>query len=222
MAEAPTSAPVVPIDPSTPRGALKSLVSAMESGDTDKIKSLIATTNPSEDKMVAAMAGMSEAQKKFRDAANGAYGPAATQLTGDTAAASATGLAKIDGAKETITGDSAVVDSGPDSGTPPITLNKANGTWKIPIHELSRGVDPASINQRLDDLSFMTGLINESAGEIAKGDYKTPQDAGKAIQSKMMVAAMKRSAAASQPATMPADGAPTAAPAPAPAGGGGM
>ena len=215
----PTSAPSVAIDPSTPRGALKSLINAMETGDGDKLRSLIATTNPSEDKMVSAMAEMSQAQKKFRDAASSAFGNDATQLTGDTSSASAEGMSKIDAAKETINGDSAIVDSGPKSGTPPLTLTKSGGTWKIPIQQLSRGIDADSINQRLGDLSMMTGLINESATEIGKGTYKTPQEAGKAIQAKMMTYAMQRSAAASQPTTAPAG---TPAGAPAPTGGGGM
>ena len=211
----PTSAPSVPVDPSTPRGALKSLINAMETGDGDKLRSLIATTNPSEDKMVTAMANMSMAQKKFRDAASAAFGNDAKQLTGDTTAASAEGMSKVDSAKETINGDSATVDSGPESGTPPLTLNKSGSTWKIPIQQLSRGIDAASINQRLGDLSMMTGLINDSATEIGKGTYKTPQEAGKAIQAKMMTYAMQRSAAASQPTTAPSD-------APAPTGAGGM
>ena len=215
MSGMPTTAAVA-VDPSTPRGALKSLISAMEAGDGDRIKSLIATTNPSEDKMVAAMTSMSMAEKKFRDAANGAFGANAKELTGDTAAQSSQGMSRIDGAKETIDGDKAVVDSGgngdPQGGTPPLTLIKSGSNWKIPIAELSRGVDASTINQRLDDLSFMSGLMNDSAMEMSKGTYKTPADAKTAITNKMRMAMMQRAAAASQPTTMPAG---TASPAPA-------
>ena len=207
MSGMPTTSSVA-IDPGTPRGALKSLISAMEAGDGDKIKSLIATTNPSEDKMVAAMTSMSMAEKKFRDAASTAFGPNAKELTGDTAAQSAEGMSRIDSSKETIDGDKAVVDSGaggsPQAGTPPLTLMKSGGTWKIPITELSRGVDASTINQRLDDLTFMSTLMNDSATEMSKGTYKTPADAKTAITTKMRMAMMQRAAAATQATTMPA------------------
>ncbi|MBV8782163.1 MAG: hypothetical protein JO353_12270 [Phycisphaerae bacterium] len=205
-----TTAPAtqsVAVDPSTPRGALKSLIHAMETGDGDQIKSLIATSNPSEDKMVAAMANMSVSQKKFRDAADTAFGANSKELTGDTNAATTEGMAKIDAAQETINGDKAVIDSGPAAGTPPLTLTKSGNQWKIPISELSRGVDQSTIDQRLADLAFMSGLMNDSATEISKGTYKTPKDAGDAIKSKMMTAMMQRAAAATRPTTAPADSA---------------
>jgi hypothetical protein len=200
-----------PADPNSPRGALKALVGAMQAGDADKIKSLIATTNPTEVKMVDAMANMSVSQKKFRTAAETAYGPDAKQLTGDTEAGTAEGLAKIDAAPEKIDGDTATVD--PSNGQsaapgqapppPPLTLKKIDGQWRIPIGELARGVDQAMIQQRLDDLGFMSKMMDESADEVSKGMYKTPKDAGEAIKSKMMVAMMKRANAASQPASAP-------------------
>jgi hypothetical protein len=219
-----------PADPASPRGALESLVGAMQAGDATKIKSLIATTNPTEDKMVDAMANMSVSQKKFRTAAQTAYGDSAKELTGDTEAGTAAGLAKIDAAPEKIDGDTATVDpSGGDANTapgqptpPPLTLKNNNGHWEIPIGELARGVDQNTIQQRLDDLAFMSKMMDESADEVSKGMYKTPKDAGEAIKSKMMVAMMKRANAATQqsvqpPGTQPSATPPADAPPPTPA-----
>jgi hypothetical protein len=217
-----------PADPASPRGALESLVGAMQAGDADKIKSLIATTNPTEDKMVDAMATMSVSQKKFRTAAQAAYGDSAKDLTGDTEAGTAAGLAKIDAAPQTINGETATVDpSGGDqtmagqATPPPLTLKKINGHWEIPIGELARGVDQNTIKQRLDDLAFMSKMMDESADEVAKGMYKTPKDAGEAIKTKMMAAMMQRANAATQqsatqPSAPPAADAPAPGPAPAP------
>jgi hypothetical protein len=203
-----------PADPSGPRGALEALVGAMQSGDVPKIKTLIATTNPTEDKMVDAMATMAVSQKRFRNAADAAYGANAKELTGDTDAGMAEGLAKIDAAPETITGDSATVDPSGQPGTPPLTLKKVAGQWRIPISQLARGVDQNTIQQRLDDLSFMSKMMDESADEVSKGMYKTPKDAGEAIKSKMMVAMMKRANAGTQPATQAAPDAAPPAPTP--------
>ncbi len=162
------------------------------------------------------MANMSVSQKKFRAAAVAAYGDKATDLTGDTEEGTKAGLAKIDAAPEVITGDTATVD--PANGQsdrpgvpppPPLTLKKIDGKWEIPVAELARGVDEHSIQQRLDDLAFMSQMMNDSADEVSKGMYKTPQEAGQAIQGKMMAAMMKRASAATQtsttePATAPA------------------
>jgi hypothetical protein len=166
--------------------------------------------------MVDAMADMSVAQKKFRDAAASAYGADAKELTGDTEAGTAEGLAKIDAAPETINGDTATVDPTGQPGVPPLALTKVDGHWEIPIKELARGVDQNTIQQRLEDLSFMSQMMNESADEVSKGMYKTPKDAGEAIKSKMMVAMMKRANAATQSATQPSAPPPMDAPASAP------
>ncbi len=206
-----------PADPSSPRGTLEALVGAMQAGDAGKIKTLIATTNPTEEKMVDAMATMAVSQKRFRSAAQAEYGESAKELTGDTEAGTAEGLAKIDVAAETINGDTATVDPTGQPGVPPLTLKKINGRWQIPISELARGVDQTTIQQRLDDLAFMSQMMNESADEVSKGMYKTPKDAGEAIKSKMMVAMMKRANAATQSsATQPAGPPPVDAPAPGP------
>jgi hypothetical protein len=214
-AQTTSPAPMATTQPApadSPRGALKALVNAMQAGDAPKIKSLIATTNPTEQKMVDAMATMSVAQKKFRDAAQAAYGTNAKELTGDTEAGTAEGLAKIDAAPESIKGDTATVDPTGQPGVPPLTLKKVDGQWRIPISELARGVDQNTIQQRLEDLGFMSQMMNESADEVAKGMYKTPKDAGEAIKSKMM----KRANAATQSSTQPTAPPPMNAPATAP------
>jgi len=216
---APTSVSTtqpVPADPSSPRGALKALVGAMQVGDVAKIKSLIATTNPTEEKMVDAMATMAVSQKKFRTAARAAYGDGATELVGNTEADAAAGLAKIDTAPEAINGDTATVDPNERPDIPPMTLKKIDGQWRIPISELARGVDPSEIQQRLDDLSLLSRMMDESADEVSKGMYKTPKDATEAINSKMMVAMMKRANAATQSTTQPAADGRMDAPATAP------
>ena len=213
----PTSRPS-PADPASPRGTLEALIGAMQAGDTAKIKTLIATTNPTEEKMVDAMATMAVSQKKFRTAAQTAYGDGAKELTGDTEAGTAEGLAKIDAAPESINGDTATVDPSGQPGVAPLRLKKVDGQWRIPVSELARGVDQATIQQRLDDLAFMSKMMDESSDEVSRGMYKTPKDAGEAIKSKMMVAMMKRAngGAATQSTTGPDAPPPVEAPATSP------
>jgi hypothetical protein len=168
---------------------------------------------------------MSVSQKNFRTAAQAAFGDSAKELTGDTEAGTASGLAKIDAAPEVINGDTAKVDPSAGDpalagqpGPPPLTLKKINGHWEIPIGELARGVDQNTIKQRLDDLAFMSKMMDESADEVSKGVYKTPKDAGEAIKTKMMAAMMQRAnPATQQSATQPSATPPADAPPPTPA-----
>ena len=204
---APTSAPVVPVNTATPRGALKMLLTAIQTGDPEGIKKVIHTTTPVEEKMVEALSHRAVAENSFRQAAVKAFGAdAAKQLVGDAEASNAVNMSQLDSAAETIEGDSAIVNSN-NGGGEPVKLLKNNGQWQIPASEFSKATDPTKIQQNIDDMNFAANLIDQFAGEVNSGKYKTATEAGESIQLQMRAAMEKY--------TMQRAGGATTVPAPA-------
>src|SRR6516165_5000234 len=80
-----TSRPAVPADPSTPRGALKALATAMTAGDADTIKRLLLAGTPTEQRMVSLMSDMAVSIAQLNKAMIGRFGrkPASAVLGGD-------------------------------------------------------------------------------------------------------------------------------------------
>ena len=187
---APASAPVVAVDLNSPRGTLKVLLAAIQTGDPEGIKKVIHATNPTETKMVDAMAHRVSAENNFRQAAIKAFGAdAAKQLVGDPESNEAN-MAQIDAANETVQGDSAVVDTG---RTEPTKLTKVDGQWRLPASELAKDLDPAKIQQSIDDNNVAASLIDQFATEVGSGKYKTAAEAGESIQLQMRAAVVQRS-----------------------------
>jgi hypothetical protein len=187
----PTTAPAVPADPSTPRGALKSLYNAMQDGDGAHIRELLLTATAVETKMVDAMAHRAEAEAKFRKAAVNAFGEQkAKLLVGDSEVAGSEAMTQIDVSEEKVDGDKATVSN--NSGQAPLALTRVNGKWKIPASEFAKGTDVAEIEKQLPDMEFFAGLIDGYATDVAAGKYKSAEEAGDAIKGQMMVEMMKR------------------------------
>jgi hypothetical protein len=186
-----SAAAVVPVNTATPRGALKTLLTAIQSGDPQGITKVIHTATPIEDKMVDALAHRAQSENNFRAAAIKAFGAdAAKQLVGDADASNAVNMSQLDAAAETIEGDSAIVNSN-NGGGEPVKLAKINGQWQIPASEFSKASDPTKIQQNIDDMNFAAGLIDQFAGEVGSGKYKTAQEAGESIQLQMRAAMEK-------------------------------
>lgn len=205
----PASAPVVPVDTATPRGTLKTLLTAIQNGDPETIKKIIYTATPTEEKMLDAMAHRVTAEKKFREAASKAFGgEGAKELVGDGEASLAATLSQLDAATETIDGDTATVVA-PDGRGDPFKLKKVNGKWQIAASDFSRDVDPSRIQQSIDDMNFSAKLIEQYAGDVAAGKYKTAAEAKELIQLQMRAAIeayANSRGAATLPATAPASG----------------
>jgi hypothetical protein len=188
---APASAPVVPINTSTPRGALKTLLTAIQTGDPQGIKKVIHTSTPVEEKMVDALAHRALAENNFRQAAVKAFGAdAAKQLVGDAEASNVVNMSQLDAAAETVDGDSAIVNSN-SAGGEPVKLSKINGQWQIPASEFSKATDPTKIQQNIEDMNFAANLIDQFAGDVSGGKYKTATEAGESIQLQMRAAMEK-------------------------------
>jgi hypothetical protein len=201
-ATAPSTAPVVKPNPSTPRGALKALLIASDAGEADTVRALLHPSTELERLMIDAIATRAAAEKRFRAAAEKAFGPEGMLLlVPDTRGAMVESMAKLDVAKETVNGDTATV-SGLDESSPDVTLKQLDGSWKIPVNQFARGSDE-EVRTRLDEERMAVEVINESTEEVSAGKFKTPAEATEAIRTKIVVATSKR--AASRPTTGPSD-----------------
>ncbi len=153
-ATAPASQPSLPAEPATPRDALKILAGAMRDGDGDKLKAVVLTSNPSEVRMLGAMAGLAGSLARLNQSAVKAFGEDdASQFTDDGTAHFSDTLARIDAAEVTIDGDKATVRYRGPGETPfemrriPPVHGGQEAQWKVPMSELSRrrrrGAGPA-------------------------------------------------------------------------------
>src|SRR5437762_13834309 len=140
-----TTQAMIPADQSSPRGALRVLAAAMDAGDGAKIRAVLKSSNPQEEKMVDALVSYHDAVAKFAKAAVDAFGPEdARKLTGDQAAAQAASLEALQAMPEEITGDTALV--GADKPTQ-IRLSRVDGKWMVPVGLLSQGVEPEKVQK---------------------------------------------------------------------------
>jgi len=204
LADPPSTTPApIPEDQSTPRGALRVLAAGMDAGEGSKIRAVFRIANPQEQKLVDALVEYHEAYVRFCKAAVEAFGDnEARRLTGDRVAAQSQSLAALQSMPEEIKGDSATV--GAESETQ-IHLGRVDGKWFVPVAMLAPGVEPAKIQQVIDDTRLRAAIYNDFTAELAADKHKTAEEAGDALQLKLMKAAMERAnGAASQPATQPA------------------
>ncbi|MBC8109166.1 MAG: hypothetical protein H7Z14_21445 [Anaerolineae bacterium] len=121
---------------------------------------------------------------------------------------SATTLSQLDVAVETIDGDSAVVISQDGRGDP-FKLKKVSGQWQIAASDFSKDVDPSRIQQSIDDMNFSATLIEQYAGDVNSGKYKTANEAKELIQLQMRAAIeayANSRGAATLPSTAPSSG----------------
>jgi hypothetical protein len=197
---APAAAPAsdahrnVDADPSTPKGALKLLAAALRDGDAERIRQVMYATNPSEVRMVAAMADMAKAMAELQKAAVKAFGEeGAKEIVGDSRATDAEGRARIDAADVRLQGDTAtvVVSEGQDA---PVVLKRVAGQWKVPMAELSKNADPGALDERLTELAEQRKLVQQLTQEIGERQFGTPAQAKDAWQSRAMQAVTRRPA----------------------------
>jgi hypothetical protein len=179
-----TSRPAVPADPSTPRGALKALATAMTAGDADAIQRLLLANTPTEQRMVGLMSDMAVSIAQLNKAMIGRFGrkPAAAVLGGDPDETMARSLADLDAATERIDGDTATVGTVSQS----FTLKKtANGEWRIAVSEMSKDTTSAQVEEKATVLSGQMKAMHEITTGIAAGKYATAADAASALHAKM-------------------------------------
>lgn len=200
---APTAAADTADDPSTPKGALKRLATALRDGDAESIRQVMHAADPAEVRMVAAMAEMARAMALLQRAAVKAFGEeGAKEVIGDTQTTDAQGRARIDSADVRVQGETATVIL-PEGEDAPVTLRRVDGRWKVPMSELSKDADRAALDERLAELAEQAKVVQQIAKDIEGGQFNTPAQAYSAWQSRAMQAVTRR-----PPAKKPEGGAP--------------
>ena len=203
-ADKPEPAKTKAADEAALREARKTLPKALQEGNGERIRQVIHAADPTERKMVDAMAAMAVQIAQLYKASTKAFGEEqAKSLTGDVTAE----MSRIDGAEVLINGDTATVrykeesaqpegdakatdkDAPPPApAPPPMVMKKVDGRWRVPMSELSKGSTPEEIEQRLSDLDAQTKIIAELTGEITQGKYKSAEKAAEAWEVRMMAA----------------------------------
>jgi hypothetical protein len=172
------------IDPTTPKGALKSLAVAMDGGDGQAIRSLLQTNSPLEERMVNAMTDEAAAIAAFNRSMIARFGPAqaTAALGGDPAEQLKQSMHNIDAASERIDGDTATISTGP---TETMTLKKANGVWRVSVAALSPGTTPAAVDERIAVVTSQMKAMQDVTAGIAAGKYATAAEAVAAIRARL-------------------------------------
>lgn len=207
LAQPATAPATLPADRSTPQGTLKQLAAAMQEGDRATMQAVLHAESDQERRVVESQIAQAAAFAAFRRAAIGAFGVNdANEITGDFTRAAADQIARIDSAAVKMDGDSATIELGPETV---YVLRKGPDGWYVSIAGLLKDSRPDAINQIVRDMQDRTAVVQETADEMAAGNYKTTDEVAQAFQTKLLKLHLHRAAEAS--ATQPAD-----APAPGP------
>lgn len=199
----------IDIDRSSPKATAQSFIKALEAGDIQAARQMVAGTEP-EKLVVDAWVDFSASVKKLRESAVKKYGDNADEAVG--AGATLDSAKALENTQVTETGDIAtVVSTKPQPGQTPMQLRKVDGMWMIDLTETFKGATTAgqSIEQMPAMLKGWAEACRETAGEIDQGQYVTPADANQALTVKMM-AALKSATPSTAPATAPSETNPSA------------
>jgi hypothetical protein len=172
-------------DLSTPKAALRVLAAALHDGDGARLREVLETTNPAEERMIGAIAETAAAFNRLHATAAKAFGDAAAaRFTGETEEQYAQSLARIDAAEVTIEGDRAAVRY-PGAAEPEYELRRVDGRWRVPMSQFSKGADPATLDARVAEAAGQMRIVLELAGEIGAGKYKSAEAASEAWRGKI-------------------------------------
>jgi hypothetical protein len=184
-ATGPAAATEPAVDLSTPKAALRALSAALHDGDAGRLREVLATTNPAEERMIGAIAQTAAAFNRLHAAAAQAFGDAAAaRFTGETEEQYAQSLGRIDAAEVAIDGDKASVRY-PGAVEPEYELRRTDGRWRVPMAQFSRGADAATLDARVAEASGQVRIVLELAGEIGAGKYRTAEAASEAWRGKI-------------------------------------
>ena len=190
----PTTAPT----PDTPKGAIKALAIAVDSGDGAKIRDLMQAANPMEQQIVNTTADMAVAIAGLKHVMVDKFGQSAAEnAMGDPPELMKKILETIDGATEKVDGDHATVISSPtQQGT--MNLHRDNGVWRISVSEQAKNLTQQQVDEQVTMISGQLKMLGELTGDVSAGKYTSANDVTNALKAKMSGAATQ---SASQPAT---------------------
>jgi hypothetical protein len=201
----PATAPVTtaPVDPTTPKGALKSLAQALDAGDRSAVLNLLSASSPQEQKIADATADLAVATAALRRAAIKSFGEQASRALGVDLGATPEAMARIDAARVELDGDKATVRTAEAEG-PPMVLVRRDGAWRLQVALLIKDVEAADIERSLHDVADQTRLLRELTAEVIAGKFKTAAEARETLDKRILKSAMPEIEPASHATTTPA------------------
>lgn len=202
----PATAPATqPVNLSTPKDALRALATGLAGGDADALRQVVLPGNPTEAKMVDAMAGMAAALADLHRAAAAAFGEvAAGRFTGNSGAQLAESLARIEQAQvvPSADGNAAAVRYPGAKEAADFALARVDGRWRVPAVQFCKGADGPALERAVDETNVQAAVVRELARELSAGKFRTADAASDAWHSKMMQA-LGGTKQPGGPATMP-------------------
>jgi hypothetical protein len=177
-----------PIEPTTPKGALKSLAIAMDAGDRERIRNLMYTTSPIERKMIDVTSDMAVAIADLKHLMTKRYGEVATQIAmNESPDALPQSLAKIDSAEQKVDGDLAVINLSAAMPRESMSLVRTGDYWKISVPQQIKdeGLTPEQVDEKIATVSSQSRIIRDLTTEVTAGKYPTAADAASALREKM-------------------------------------
>jgi len=199
-AQCQTTAPA-DFNQTAPRGALKLFFAADIRGDGQAMRRLLLTANAAEERMAAAMAGKKDADRELTGALETRFPDPSKPDPRAGAEAQLPGIfATIDQSEQQINGDTATLKAaGGDS--PPFTLQRVDGKWRIPLAVLLQNVEPDFLADQARQIEIQIKVMKSAAVDVAAGKYSTREQAVEDVKQQMFNAAVAdHVAATSQPA----------------------
>lgn len=204
-ATAPTVVVEVPVDDTTPRGALKIVVKAMGEGDVQAAQSVLVSDNELQKSWAGVMLKLAVAQNTVFNAAKAKFGDeGAKTIVGDVASARVFAMAAIDRSSEELQGDKATVRSA-DGVEAPIELRKVDGKWRVPVTAFVGDATEQQLTETAEKMSKQADAIVAFSAQIGEGKFATPEDAAQGLMQAQVKAVYGDKAPATAPTTAPAN-----------------
>src|ERR1035441_5815334 len=163
-----------PIEPTTPKGALKSLALALDAGDRERIRSLMYAASPAEQKMVDATSEFAASIADLKHTMARRFGESASFIAmGESSDALPNRLAAIDSADQKVNGDLAVINLSAAMPRDSMSLVRAGGYWKISISQQLKdeGLTPQQVDEKMATVSSQSKILKDLTAEVTAGKY---------------------------------------------------
>jgi hypothetical protein len=172
--------PAADIDPTSPKGAMKSFYDAMEAGDASAVRALFYAANDPEKALADAYTAQLTAAKALGEAAKNKYGATGDALSKGMPVRDE--IARLNTAEVTIDGDNAALKF---PGQPkPLHMVKSEGRWRLSIADFA-GATQENIASQTAVIKEMAGVFTAVAADITADKYPTAPDAQRALQQKL-------------------------------------
>lgn len=196
-AHAPTTRPIK-VDLTTPRGAIRSLSSAVDAQDGAAILKVFYAADASERELAAAFSELILAGKRLGESARDQFGAVGDSL--GSGVINPAELAKIDQAELRENGDRATLI--PVGQSRPLQFRRSGNDWQLVVRDFANADD--NLPRQASLLKRVARVFDEVTAGINAGNFASSQEAEAAIQTKLAHVMIRAATqATTRPATKP-------------------